>query len=118
MSILLDHCVPRKCLHLLTSWGYDAHVMTEYIAADSGDADVLRLAQKLDAVLLTVDLDFSSILNYPPEDYPGLIVMRYEARDENALTATLQQALSDLYRDDLRSALVIITPKRYRIRQS
>ena len=88
------------------------------MAADADDPDLLQLAQKLDAVLLTVDLDFSNILEYPPEEYAGLVVMRYEAKDENALTATLQQALTDLYRDDLRGALVIITPKRYRIRRS
>jgi predicted nuclease of predicted toxin-antitoxin system len=91
--------------------------LTEHIAADSADADVLQLAQKLDAVLLTFDLDFSNILDYPPQDYPGTIVLRYEARDETALTVTLRQALSDLYRDDLRGALVIITPYRYRIRR-
>jgi predicted nuclease of predicted toxin-antitoxin system len=117
MSILIDHCVPQKFLRLLQTWGYNASLLTEHIAADSTDADVIALAQNLDAVLLTADLDFANILNYPPGSYAGIIVMRYDAAEEMALTHTLQQALEVLYRDSLRNILVIIEPTRYRIRR-
>lgn len=117
MSILIDHCVPRKYLRLLKSWGYDATILSQHIPADSDDPDVLKLAQTLDAILLTVDLDFSNILNYPPHNHAGIIVMRYEAKDERGLTRTLRTALHDLYRDDLRGALVIVEPRRYRVRR-
>lgn len=79
MSILVDHCVPRKFLRLIRDWGYDASLLTDYLAADASDEAVLALAQRLDAVLLTADLDFASILNYPPASYAGLMVMRYGA---------------------------------------
>lgn len=117
MSILLDHCVPRKYLRLLQSWGYDATLLSEHTTPDAADNDVITLAQTLDAVLLTVDLDFANILDYPPNDYAGIVVMRYEASDESLLVATLQQALADLYREPLRGVLVIIEPTRYRIRR-
>ncbi len=117
MSILLDHCVPRKYLRLLQSWGYNAMLLTEHVAPDAADVDVIALAQTLDAVLLTVDLDFANILNYPPDDFAGIVVMRYEASNEDFLAASLQQALTDLYRDPLRGVLVIIEPLRYRIRR-
>jgi predicted nuclease of predicted toxin-antitoxin system len=118
MSVLLDHNVPRKCARLLQEWGYESSVLDEHIAADAGDAEVIKLAQELDAVLQTADLDFASILDYPPADYAGIVVMRYEAADEAGITATLKQALIDLYRDDLRGALVIVEPQRYRIRRA
>jgi predicted nuclease of predicted toxin-antitoxin system len=118
MSVLLDHCVPRKYLRLLQSWGYEATLLTEHVAPDTTDVDVIMLAQTLDAVLLTVDLDFANILNYPPDAYAGIVVMRYEASSEDLLVATLRQALADLYRDPLRGVLVIIEPTRYRIRRS
>jgi len=117
MTILLDHCVPRHYLRLLGEWGYTATLVTDHIPADSTDPNVIALVQTLDAVLLTVDLDFANVLDYPPKDYAGIIVVRYAVEDESTLDETLKQALTDLYRDDLRGALVIIASTRYRVRR-
>ena len=75
MSLLLDHNIPRKYTRLLQEWGYESSFLDEHTAADADDADVIALAQKLDAVLLTADLDFANILDYPPADYAGIIVL-------------------------------------------
>lgn len=115
--ILLDHCVPRRYLRLLREWGYLTVLLTEHIAADSPDPDVIALAGELDAVLLTIDLDFSNILDYPPANYGGIVVLRYAIEDEADLDVTLKSALDDLYREDLRRVLVIVTPGRYRVRK-
>jgi predicted nuclease of predicted toxin-antitoxin system len=117
MSILLDHCTPRRYAKLLRQWGYSADLITTYIAADAADPNVLALAQSLDAVLLTVDLDFANILHYPPQSHVGVIVLRYQVQDEAAVDSTLLQALADLYRSGLRQTLLIVEPHRYRIRR-
>lgn len=108
--------MPRRYLRLLQEWRYEATLVTDHIPGDSPDTNVIALAGQLDAVLLTVDLDFANILDYPPADYGGIMVMRYRIEDESELDATLQSALADLYRDELRQVLVIITPGRYRVR--
>lgn len=59
MSVLIDLCVPQKFKTLLNAWGYEAIFMSEHIHEASTDHDVIALAQELDALLLTVDLDFS-----------------------------------------------------------
>ena len=114
--ILLDHCVPRRYLRVLHNWGYDAAPIGAHIALDSPDADVIALANQLDAVLLTIDLDFANILDYPPAQYGGIVILRYRVEHETELDAALKTALDDLYRDGLRGALVIVAPGRYRIR--
>lgn len=114
--ILLDHCVPRRYLGLLRGWGYQASLISDHIPADSPDTAVIALAGRLDAALLTIDLDFANILDYPPADYGGIVVLRYHIQDEAELDTTLQSALADLYRDDLRGVLVIVSPGRYRVR--
>ena len=114
--IVLDHCVPRRYVHLLRQWGYDAVTITEHIPADSPDVEVIALAKQLDAVLLTIDLDFANILDYLPADYSGIVVLRYQIQDEVQLDQTLRSALADLYRDDLRGVLVIVSAGRYRVR--
>lgn len=118
MSVLLDHNVPAKFTRLPNEWGYAASRLTEHLEADADDVDVIVLAQHLDAALLTIDLDFANILDYPPARYGGILVMRYPAVVEDAVTNTLHQALDDMYRDGLRGKLVIIEPTRYRVRQS
>src|SRR5690606_36383256 len=98
-------------------WGYTVSMVQDHVRADSPDLRVLELARSLDAVLLTVDLDFANILDYPPQDTGGLIVMRYRTEDEATLEVTLRQLLNDLYRDGLRGVLVIVSPERYRVRR-
>lgn len=114
--IVLDHCVPRRYLRLLHEWGYDASLMIEHLPSDSSDIDVIGLTTTLDAVLLTVDLDFANILDYPPADYRGIVVMRYQVENETDVDTALKLALTDLYRDGLRGVLVIVSPGRYRVR--
>jgi predicted nuclease of predicted toxin-antitoxin system len=117
MSVLVDHNVPCKYVRWLQDWGYNASPLADHVPPDSTDPDVIALAQALDAVLLTADLDFANIFDYPPGNYAGIVVMRYEAANETALAHTLQQVMNDLYRDGLRGVLVIVTPSHYRVRR-
>ena len=115
--IVLDNCVPRRYLRLLKEWGYDVILMTDRIEPDATDDKVIELITELDAVLLTVDLDFSNILDYPPQNYQGIVVLRYHIRDEFDIDKSLKIALEDLYRDELRGCLVIVTSEQYRLRK-
>jgi predicted nuclease of predicted toxin-antitoxin system len=115
--ILLDACTHRRYARLLIEWGYEVDFSINHIRADASDTEVLALAQELDAVLLTSDLDFSNILHYPPEEHQGVIVLRGSTNDEMLLDTVLKQALDDLYRDELRHSLVIVMSKHYRKRR-
>jgi predicted nuclease of predicted toxin-antitoxin system len=117
MTLLVDQCVPRKFLKLLIVWGYTASLVQDHISHNSDDSSVLALAQNLDAVLVTIDMDFSNILNYPPQNYQGIIVIRYQAEDEEEVSKALKEVLETHYRDSLRKTLIIITRDRYRVRR-
>ena len=117
MTMLLDHGVPRRYLQLLTAWGYEATVSSMHIAAAATDMEVLELAKRLNATLLTVDLDFANVLDYPPAQYGGIIVLRYQPQDENRVDVALRQALTELYPARIQGALVIVAPDRYRVRR-
>jgi predicted nuclease of predicted toxin-antitoxin system len=117
MNLLVDHCVPAKFVRLLRDWGHTASPSTDHIAPDASDTDVVALAQTLDAILITADLDFANIFDYPPGDYQGILVLRYDPAEESALELTLRQVLTDLDRDALRGVLVIVEAQRYRIRR-
>jgi predicted nuclease of predicted toxin-antitoxin system len=114
--IVLDNCVPRRYVRLLQNWGFTAVLLHEHLPQDATDPEVIDMATRLDAVLLTIDLDFANILDYPPDNYRGIIVLRYQIEDQDDLDATLKVTLDDLYREDLRGKLVIVSPQRYRVR--
>lgn len=116
--ILLDNCVAGRYVRVLREFGYIAERSVKYVSEDADDKDVIAVATRLDAVLLTTDMDFSNILEYPPEKYQGIIIMRYKASDEGALDIVLRTVLTEYYRDNLRKKLVIISNGRYRIRES
>ena len=76
------------------------------------------MAQELDTVILTVDRDFGNILQYPPHEYVGIVVIHDEVRARTAVAQQLKQALVELYRDGLRGVLLVIEPDGYRVRRS
>lgn len=116
MSLLLDECTPRLYLELLREWGYEANLVREFLEAGDPDTEILLLAQRLDAVVLSVDMDFADITRFPPHNYAGIIVIRDEQQKRELVKQQLKQALHDLYRDALRGALVIVTAEKYRVR--
>lgn len=116
--ILLDHCVPRRYYRLLEAWGHQPTLLTQHLRADADDDDVLQKAAELGAALLTVDLHFADVLQYPPENYRGIIVMRYSVREEEEVTATLRQLLTDFGVAERQGRLFVVQPNRYRVRRS
>lgn len=83
---------------------------------DAVDSEVLQTALQLDAILLTVDMDFSNILDYPPPDYRGIIVMRDQGGRDETASNTLKLVLAEMYPEKLRGRLVVINKDRYKIR--
>lgn len=117
MTILIDACVPHRYLRLLREWGIASELSSDHLEKGAPDSDVILLAARMQATLLTVDLDFANILDYPPSDHHGIIVLRYQPDQESQMDATLKTALKDLYPDGLGKVLVVISPGRYRVRK-
>jgi hypothetical protein len=58
LRFLADHCVSNSTIRL-----------RDVLPVDSSDMVVIRKAQEIDAILLSLNGDFSHIVNYPPKDY-------------------------------------------------
>jgi predicted nuclease of predicted toxin-antitoxin system len=115
--IIIDECVPRRYLRLLREWGYEVEFASSQLPPDAPDADMIALAKRLNAILLTVDLDFASILDYPPANFTGIIVLRYDGQLEADLDKTLETALREIGLAAFQGALVVISAGRYRVRR-
>ena len=69
LKFFIDQCVPASIGQSLRDNGYEVLVLKEHIPIDSPDEIVIAKAQELDAILVSLNGDFSDIVMYPPDHY-------------------------------------------------
>jgi len=76
MRLKLDENLDTRLAFVLRGAGHDAMTVREQNLHGTDDIDLYELCISENRALVTLDIDFSNILRYPPEDTPGLIVLR------------------------------------------
>jgi predicted nuclease of predicted toxin-antitoxin system len=76
MRFLLDANMPRSTLTVLAEHGHTAKHVRDISMGDARDSEIAAQARADGAVLLTRDLDFADVRNYPPEAMPGILALR------------------------------------------
>src|SRR5437588_11472276 len=98
------HCKIDEHLHLeikdlLAQHRHEPVTVAEQGMAGSIDPDVAQVCRKEGRALLTLDLDFSDIRAYPPEDYHGIVVFRAAIQSISTLVRLTTQLLTLLERE-------------------
>ena len=119
MRFFVDHCVPESVAEALESKGHEVLRLRNQMATDAPDPDVIEQAQMLDAVLLSLNGDFSDIVRYPPSQYGGIISMQVRNRPE--VLAQIMERLTQYLRDQsdrehYRGKLLLVEAHRIRVR--
>ena len=112
----IDENLPVEAALLLRKAGHDADTVSDESLAGSADAKIADISLKEERVIVTLDLDFADIRAYPPERYPGIIVMRLKRQDKLTVLKTLARILAMFEHEDPRGSLWIIDEKQIRIR--
>lgn len=120
LRFFIDQCVPRSVGESLRRAGYQAEILRDHLPVDAPDADVIAYAQKLDAILVTLNGDFANIINYPPSAYGGIIALQLRNHPEK-LPAIVMRLLTYL-RDDAErehhgGKLILVEVHRIRIKE-
>lgn len=117
MKFLLDANLPYSARAVFGKNDRVTHVRDIKLGAASDHA-VISWAKKHNAVLVTRDLDFANILNFPPRAYPGIVVLKlpsfYTARE---ITRVLSQFLTKADLRSLPRSTVIVEEGRFRVRK-
>ncbi len=92
LRFFADHCVSNYIVQSLRKEGYEVFVLREHIPQDSKDTLVIEKAQELEAILLSLNGDFSDIVRYPPSEYRGIISL--QIRNHPEITTNLMQKLT------------------------
>ncbi len=103
---------------LLLSAGHECHTVFDEELSGAPDTIISERCRSEGRVLFTLDLDFSDIRTYPPNEFPGIVVLRPYEPDRDRILVLLTRLLPLLLTERLDGALWIVEEDRVRIRRS
>ena len=118
MKLKLDENLGRRCVELLQAAGNDVATVPDQSLMGSTDEDLIALCAKEGRALVTLDLDFSNPLIFPPQRYAGIAVLRLPSKPSYPSLVAVVRTLADaLKREELSGRLWSVEGGRVRIYQ-
>jgi predicted nuclease of predicted toxin-antitoxin system len=111
-----DENLPSDLGALLRADGHDAHSVLDEDLRGAADPCIAKVCRDEQRILITLDLDFGHIKNYPPQDYPGIIVLRLARQDRDTVLGIIPRILTLLQTETIAQRLWIVDDNRTRIR--
>jgi len=109
---------PRIANEFLQKEGHDSMTVMEEELSGQEDIMIAERVRSEGMCLITLDLDFSDIRTYPPEDYLGIVVLRPHRQDKTSIMGLIKELLICIESgEDLEHRLWIIEPERVRIHE-
>ena len=115
MKFKLDENLSPSLAKFFSAAGHDVHSVAEEALGGQPDIRVIDVCSREERALVTLDLDFSNIVAYPPANYPGIVVLRLSSQAHAAVEAAVQRILALLSREQLAGMLWIVEEHRVRI---
>jgi predicted nuclease of predicted toxin-antitoxin system len=116
MAYKLDENIPFEAVSLLSSRGLDVKTVSQQGMNGCSDIELINTCTAETMVLVTLDLDFSDIRIYPPEDYFGIIVLRAKNMSKKRIVDLLMRICPLLDHKELWGRLWIVEENRIRVR--
>ncbi len=116
MKFKLDENLPVEAADLLIAAGHDAHTVLQEDMGGKPDSVISAICRSEDRILITLDTDFCNILVYPPEDHPGIIVIRTLDQSKPAVLGFVQNILAVGSSEAIAGRLWIVQKDGIRIR--
>jgi predicted nuclease of predicted toxin-antitoxin system len=95
--------------------GHHVSTVAEEHLQGAKDPVIARTCRDLGLCLVTADVGFAQILEYPPRDYPGIIVLRHPRPTLAGMSQLVRQVAAALETRSPQGRLWIVEPGRIRI---
>ncbi len=116
MRFKTDENLPEDAAKLLQDAGHDAVSALAQALGGTPDPDLADICKAEQRAVVTLDAGFGNIRRYPPEEYPGLVVLQLRRQDKPTVIAVLNRLLHKFGREPLSGHLWIVEESRIRIR--
>jgi len=117
MKFKIDENLPLEIKNLLTQAGHDALTVKDQNLTGKPDTNLAAVCLAEGRTFITADLDFSDIRAYPPEKYPGIMVIRSDRQDKPTMIELFLPILDLLSKEQVDQRLWIIEKDRVRMRE-
>ena len=116
MRLKIDENIGLSVKDFLNDLGHDCHSVFDEGIEGGPDKTLAEICRTEHRHLLTLDLDFADIIEYPPNLYHGFIVLRLGSQFPNRIISRLEEVLSELNSLQLKGHLIIVDKDKIRMR--
>ena len=116
MRLLLDQGLPRSTVRHVADMGVVAEHVGDLGLARAADAHILDVARERQAVVVTLDADFHTLLATSHAASPSVVRIRIESLNGEQLSSLLMQVLAVASAEIKAGAVVSVTARRIRVR--
>lgn len=118
MKLFLDENVPRSIIRELLELGFETEHAAEVGLRGATDKEIASCAKKQKAILVTKDLEFGSLIAYPPGTHYGLIILRLSPSAGTAeISRALKEFLTSIKPQNLPGYMYVLELGHYRVRE-
>lgn len=115
---VIDEDLPRSLSILLEQKGLAGEHVIDLGFGAAPDARVFALSQERRAVLVSRNVGFANVLQYPPGTHHGIVVVRFLSEmPTRALATTVVETLATIQDAEFQGSLIVLEPGRIRIRR-
>ncbi len=116
MQFKIDENLPREIAELLIRAGHDAKTVNDQQLQGARDPDLINVCKSENRVLVTLDTDFSDIRAYPPQEFPGIIILRAGSQASQHVIKVFKRIIPLILREPLNRHLWVVEETTVRIR--
>ncbi len=116
MQFNIDENLHSDAGDLLRRQGHDAVTVHEQGLRGEAGTNIARVCRQEARAIVTLDLDFSDIRDYPPGDYQGIIVLRLNDQSRASVLRVLARIIALFDSESLEGHLWIVDEHQVRIR--
>ena len=114
---IVDENLPKAVDGVLKSLGWQVFAVRGSHLRGKSDRMIISFAQKSKAVLFSGDWGFANILDFPPQNYFGIVILDFPNEVSVDLIAReTKKALSKISLADFKNKLIIVELGKIRIR--
>ena len=117
MKFKLDENSSPALSGIFAAAGHDAHSIVEQSLGGQSDERVIDICAREGRALVTLDLDFANIRQYPPANYAGIVVLRLVSQAHGLVEGAIGSMLDLLAQERLVGLLWIVEAGRIRIHE-